>query len=174
LQQAHICLGAKICSYDDERKYPTVLLDVLLGGGMSSRLFQNIREKYGFAYSVYSFTDFMADVGLLGIYMACAVDKVEKSVELIRAELKKLKNNSISDEELSRIKSQVRGSMTLGMESSARRMRQIGENESYHCQHLSLDQLIAKIESVTAGDLVELARQFLDDSKLNITILAPK
>ncbi len=174
LQQAHICIGGKICGYDDERKYPTVLLDVLLGGGMSSRLFQNIREKYGFAYSVYSFTDFMAETGLLGIYMACAVDKVDKSIELIRSELRKLQKNSIADNELDRIKSQVKGNIILGMESSARRMRQIGENESYKCQHLSLQQLVAKVDQVTPGDLVEQARQFLDDSKLTITILAPK
>ncbi len=174
LHQAHICLGSRICGHNDERKFATVLLDVLLGGGMSSRLFQNIREKYGFAYSVYSFTDFMAEIGLLGIYMACAEDKVEKSIELMQTELKKLKKNSVSNEELSRIKSQVKGNIVLGLESSSRRMRHIGENESYNCEHLTLEQLITKVDNVTPGDLVEMARQFLDDSKLNITILAPK
>ncbi|MBN2000046.1 insulinase family protein, partial [candidate division KSB1 bacterium] len=174
LQQAHICIGTRVFGTGDERKYALVLMDVLLGGGMSSRLFQNIREKYGFAYSVYSFTDFMQETGVFGAYMACAPEKVEKSVDLVMKEFKKIAKNSVTNEELQRAKSQVKGNMLLGLESSGRRMRKIGETEIYSRDHLSISQLVEKIERIQTSELVELAREFLDKSKLNITVISPQ
>jgi predicted Zn-dependent peptidase len=173
LYQAHICLGGKTFGYTDERKYAMALFDVMMGGGMSSRLFQHIREKYGFAYSVYSLTDFMAETGLFAIYMACAEDKAERSIDLIRKELKDINKKGISREELEQIKSQVKGNIILGMESSARRMRQIGENESYDSPHLSMEQLVEIIEQVTPGDIADLCREFFEDSRLSVTVLSP-
>ncbi len=173
LQQAHICVGTRVFGTNDDRKYALVLMDVLLGGGMSSRLFQNIREQFGFAYSVYTFTDFMQETGVFGTYMACAPDKVEKSIDLVVEEFQKIARDEVTEDELQRVKSQVKGNMLLGLESSGRRMRKIGETEIYGREHLSISQLVEKIENIQTRQLVELAREYLDPSKLNITVIAP-
>jgi len=173
IHQGHICMGVRTFGYNDQRKYALVLLDVLLGVGMSSRLFQNIREKYGFAYNVYSFTDIMAQTGAFGIYMACANDKVEKSIELITNELNKLKTEPIKNEELELIKSQVKGNIILGLESSARRMRKIGEKEIYNGHHYTIDEIIEKINKIKPVQLTELANELFQESKFCTTILTP-
>jgi len=173
IHQGHICMGVRTFGYNDQRKYALILLDVLLGGGMSSRLFQNIREKYGFAYNVYSFTDIMAQTGAFGIYMACANDKVEKSIELITNELNKLKTEPIKNEELELIKSQVKGNIILGLESSARRMRKIGEKEIYNGHHYTIDEIIEKINKIKPVQLTELANELFQESKFCTTILTP-
>ena len=172
-QQAHICIGARTFPYSDNRKYAIIALEVLLGGGMSSRLFQNIREKYGFAYSVYAFTDFMNDTGVFGFYLACAQDKVEKSLDLLHKELGKIRQNSIKEEELERIKSQIKGGLLLSLESSSRRMRRIGEVEVYDAKHLSLEELVNKVDEIKVDDLVRLANEFLDETHLATTIIMP-
>ena len=172
-QQAHICLGVRTFGFCDERRYALVLLDVLLGGGMSSRLFQNIREKYGFAYSVYSFVDFMRMAGIFGVYMACAYDHVDQSLELLREELRKVARNTISEDELDRIKSQVKGNIILGLESSARRMRKIGENEFYNYPHHDLDYVLDKIAKIRPQDLNDIASEYFDDSQICTTVLKP-
>jgi predicted Zn-dependent peptidase len=174
LQQAHICLGARLFGYQDERKYPLLLLDMMLGGGMSSRLFQNIREKYGFAYSVYSFSDIMENTGVLGVYLGCAVNKVEKSIDVLHKELRNLYQKKISHSELQHSKSQLKGQIILGMESSSRRMHRIGETEIYNGSFLSLAEILGKIESISALNISELAGEFLSDDKLATIIILPK
>ncbi|MBN2354474.1 insulinase family protein [candidate division KSB1 bacterium] len=173
LQQAHISLGARTFGYNDERKYALVLLEMLLGSGMSSRLFQNIREKYGFAYSVYSFIDLMSSVGVLGCYMGCDAQKVDQSMELLGKELKKLSKQSIRTEELERVKSQARGNILLGLESSGRRMHRIAETEIQQGKHLSITELVHRVEKVTPGDLTELAREFLNEDKMIRVNISP-
>jgi predicted Zn-dependent peptidase len=173
LQQSHICMGVRTFGSCDERKYAMILMDVLLGGGMSSRLFQNIREKYGFAYSVYSFSDFLATSGVFGTYMACATDKTDKSVELLREEFEDFKKNPVSTEDLNRVKSQVNGGIILGLESSSRRMKKIGETEVFDRPHLTMEKVLEKIDRVKPDDLQQLAHRFFADSQLCITILEP-
>lgn len=173
-QQSHICIGSRTVPFNDDRKYALVVLEVLLGGGMSSRLFQNIREKYGFAYSVYAFTDFFVDTGLMGFYLACTQDKVEKSLELLYNELSKIRRNSIKDSELQRTKSQIKRGLILGLESSSRRMRRIGELEIYNADHLTLDEIIKKIDDIKISDMVALANDFLVETQLATTILKPR
>jgi len=172
-QQAHICLGVRTFGFNDERKYPMALMDVLLGGGMSSRLFQNIREKYGFAYAVYSFTDLLKDAGVWGTYMACSEDKADDAIELLRKELLKLANHGVSEDELDRVKSQVKGNILLGLESSARRMRKIGENEYYASPHLTLTEVLTKIMNVKSDEITTLAQQYFDDSQFCTIVLKP-
>ena len=171
--QAHIVIGSTIFGYNDERKYALALLDLTLGGGMSSRLFQNIREKYGFAYNVYSFTDLMADIGAFGCYMACDVKRVDQAVELLMHEIDKIRKNTITEKELDMIKSQVKGMMLLGMESSSRRMRKIAETEIYNAKHISLDEVLEKVNKISPSDLTEIANEFLAEPKLTTTILTP-
>ncbi len=172
-QQAHICLGVRTFGFNDERKYPMALMDVLLGGGMSSRLFQNIREKYGFAYSVYSFTDLLKYAGVWGTYMACAEDKAEEAIELLRSELLSLAKHGVAKDELDRVKSQVKGNILLGLESSARRMRKIGDNEYYSSPHLTLNEVLTKIMNVKSDEITDLAQQYFDDSQFCTIVLKP-
>ncbi|HPG41009.1 MAG TPA: pitrilysin family protein [bacterium] len=173
IQQGHICMGVQTFGFTDERKYTLVLLDLLLGGGMSSRLFQNIREKYGFAYNVYSFSDIMANTGVFGVYLACADDKVKKSLQLVKNEFDRLKNEPVTDAELSLVKSQVRGNIILGLESSSRRMRKIGENEIYSGRHNSLETVLEKINQITPTDIMRLANELFQESSFCTTLLTP-
>ncbi|MBN2410306.1 insulinase family protein [candidate division KSB1 bacterium] len=173
IHQGHICTGVRTFGYNDERKYALIMLDILLGGGMSSRLFQNIREKYGFAYNVYSFTDIMFQTGVFGVYMACAKDKIEKSIELINLEFNKLKSEPVKNSDLDMIKSQVKGNIILGLESSARRMRKAGESEIYSGRHNTIDTIIEKINNVKPVQLTELANELFQESNFCTTILTP-
>ncbi|MBN1543797.1 insulinase family protein [candidate division KSB1 bacterium] len=173
-QQAHIAIGAHAVSYLDNRRYTLALLDVLLGGGMSSRLFQNIREKYGFAYSVYSFTEYMADTGIFGLYMACDPRRADESIELLFREIDEIRLGRISQEELESTKSQIKGSLILSQESSSRRMRRLGEQASYNMPYRTTDEVIQIVEAIGIDDLVSLAQTLLNRSQFSITLITPK
>lgn len=172
-QQAHVCIGGRGYSMSHPKKYVLALIDVLLGGGMSSRLFQNIREKYGFTYSVYSFVEYLRDVSIFGTYLSCAEDKLEASIELLKKELEKLATNPVPEEELARLKSQVIGSLLLGLESSSQRMRRNGENEFYNNPHLAVEQIISKINKIESHEILETARELFAEEQLCTTIIQP-
>ncbi len=172
-QQAHICLGVRTFGYSDERRYTLALLDVLLGGGMSSRLFQNIREKYGFAYTVFSFSDIMGDTGILGSYLACDTSKIDESIRLLEQEIEKIKSGDVTQREVEMVKSQVRGNLILGYESSGRRMKKIGETELYNVPHRSLDEIVERVDRITKDDIEILANHLFTPTNTNITILSP-
>lgn len=172
-QQAHICLGVRTFGHGDDRRYTLALLDVLLGGGMSSRLFQNIREKYGFAYSVFSFSDTMSETGILGAYMACDTEKVDESIILLEHEIDKIKNGDLTEREVEMVKSQVRGNLILGLESSGRRMKKIGESEVYGIPHRSLDEIVSMVDKVSKKDIERLAHELFHPTNTSITILSP-
>jgi predicted Zn-dependent peptidase len=172
LHQTHICMGMRTFSFLDERKYALALLDALLGGGMSSRLFQNIREKYGFTYSVFSFADLMAETGVFGAYLACEKAKLDESLELLNAEFINLQNGELDEDELELVKSQVRGNLILGLESSGRRMKKIGESEIYGEDHHSAQEIVASINAVTPSNVIDLVNTFFRPENTNITILS--
>ncbi len=174
LQQAHICRGVKIFGFRDPRKYGLALLDMLLGGGMSSRLFQNIREKYGFSYSAYSFVDLMSTCGVLGCYLGCDAKKIDRSLELLDKEFAKLRRDVISRSELDRLKSQAKGNIVLGLESSGRRMYRIAEEEIYQGEHSSIDKIVEEVEKVQPQMLTELAREFLNPEQMVTVIISPR
>jgi predicted Zn-dependent peptidase len=173
-QQAHILVGGRAFSITDENRYIISMLDMLLGGGMSSRLFQNIREKYGFAYSVFSFVELLRSTGIYGAYMGCEVDKVEQSIELLKNEFKNLASCQISQQELEQLQSQIKGNILLGLESSSRRMRRIGENEFYNNPHLDIETVLSKIQNIKPNDLLGVAQQVYSEDKLCVTIIKPK
>lgn len=173
LFQGHFIIGSRIMGYHDKDKYAMSLLDILLGGGMSSRLFQNIREKYGYIYSIYSFVDYMANTGVFGVYSASPLEKLEKTMQLVHDELDKLCEGTVLPDELEQIKSQVRGAMLLGHENSARRMRRIGENEVYNSTYTGLEQILEIIEQITPDDITTLARRYLNKRNRSITLLTP-
>ncbi|MDZ7316962.1 MAG: insulinase family protein [candidate division KSB1 bacterium] len=173
IHQAHICYGARTFGIDDERKYALALLDALLGGGMSSRLFQNIREKYGFTYSVYTFADLMQDTGVFGAYLACDKAKVDRSIELLKEEIEKIKDGDLSEKELEEAKAQVRGHLIIGMESPGRRLKKIAETESYKLPHLTVDEIIDSIHAVTTCQVTEMVRDLFKEGNTNITVVLP-
>ncbi|MFQ5676426.1 MAG: M16 family metallopeptidase, partial [bacterium] len=172
--QAHICLGTHAYSYRNRKKFSLLVLNTLLGSGMSSRLFQNIREKHGLAYSVYSFVDFMYDTGLFGIYVGTDREKIDHSLELITNELDILKKETISDSELECVKMQLRGNLILGLESTSSRMNRLAKMEIYLQKYFTLNDTLNEITNVTADDLMSVANELFEMNRIQISVLRPR
>jgi predicted Zn-dependent peptidase len=172
--QAHLCMGTQSYAYRDSKKFGLLILNTLLGSGMSSRLFQNIREKYGLAYSIYSFTDFLLDTGLFGIYIGTDKLKIDESIQLISAELDNLMNQPVPHEELKRTKSQLKGNLMLALESTSSRMNRIAKMEIYLQNYFTLDDTLQEIEKVTQEGILTIANELFDNQRLFTTILKPK
>ena len=157
-EQANVVLGARGVTRNDERRFALGVLNAALGGGMSSRLFQEVREKRGLAYSVYSYHAQYADAGLFGVYAGCVPRKVDDVLEICRDQLVDVATNGITREELERGKGQLRGQLVLGMEDTGARMSRIGKGELLHGDYLSIDQLLGRIEAVTLDDVAEVGQ----------------
>ena len=171
LEQVHLCLGVAGISQAHPKRYVAYVLNTLLGGGMSSRLFQEIREKRGKAYSVYSFSSSYKDVGYLGVYAGTSLESTEEVVELILKELKKLAAGEIKDEELSRTQGQLVGSMMLGLESTDSWMSHIARNEIYFGKTVSTEEICQKIRAVSRDDMIELADMLFAKGAMTLTLL---
>jgi predicted Zn-dependent peptidase len=160
-EQANLVVGGKGLERGDERRFAFDVLHHILGGGMSSRLFQTIREERGLAYSVYSFALPFADAGAWGVYVGTTPDQTETVMDLLSTELDKMMAHGITDEELDRAKSNMRGSMALGFEDANSRMVRLGKRELTGQEHISISEHIARVEAVTRQDVVDVARTFL-------------
>jgi len=160
-EQAHLVLGVPGLSRVDERRFGLGVLNSVLGGGMSSRLFQEVREQRGLAYSVYSYTAQFADTGLFGVYAGCQPEKVDQVIELTRVELAKAADGGITAEELTRGKGQLRGGLVLGLEDTGSRMSRIGKSELVYGALLGVDETLARIEAVTLDEVRALAGELL-------------
>ncbi|MBT7788897.1 MAG: insulinase family protein [Calditrichaeota bacterium] len=172
-QQAHIVWGCRGLSYSDQRKYVLFILSTLLGGGMSSRLFQTIREKYGLAYSVYSFMDNYQDSGLFGIYAGTQPERAEKALKLIRKEIHKLVAHPVSARELQRTKDQLKGNIVLGLESPNSHMHRLAKMEILTGKWVPIDDVITQIEAVTSEDIQLIAKELFEEQALFTTVLWP-
>jgi predicted Zn-dependent peptidase len=150
-----------------------MVLNTYLGGGMSSRLFQQIREKRGLAYSVYSFLDFYSDVGLFGIYAGTDKKKLSQLQNVLKDELERLSAIPIKKGILDKIKNQLKGNLLLALESTSRRMSQLAKNEIYFGEYVSLDSLVEGIDRVQVVDLLELSREVLKPERFVTVILNP-
>lgn len=173
ISQAHICIGNIGIPYCVKEKYSLMVLTTLLGGGMSSRLFQTIREKYALAYSVYSFAEFFSDSGIFGIYVGTEKEKIEKVLELIKRECKKLCKKKISTREINRFKSQLTGNLILGLESVSSRMTRLAKMELYLEKYYTLKEVLKKINSVNSEDVLAIGNKILNEKDLKVTILKP-
>ena len=160
-EQANVVLGGPGVARTDERRFALGVLNAALGGGMSSRLFQEVREKRGLAYSVYSYHAQYADTGLFGVYAGCVPRKVDDVLAICREELDKVAAAGITFEELERGKGQLRGSMVLGLEDTGSRMSRIGKAELVYGEQLSVDDVLARIDSVTLDQVTEVAADVL-------------
>ena len=171
LEQVQICVGVPSYPITHERRHTSYILNTLLGGGMSSRLFQNIRERQGLAYAIYSDLNPYRDTGCLSIYAGTSRESASKVVESIVSEFRKLKAEMVTADELRRSKDQLKGSLMLSLESSNARMSNLARQEMYFDHFYGLDELIAKIEAVTAEELQELANQFFETDSIAVTVL---
>ena len=171
LEQVQICVGVPSYPITHEKRHSSYILNTLLGGGMSSRLFQNIRERQGLAYAIYSDLNPYRDTGCLSIYAGTSRESAIKVVECIVSEFRNLKAESVPPDELRRSKDQLKGSLMLSLESSTARMSNLARQEMYFDHFYGLDELIEKIEGVTAEELQELANQFFRTENIAVTIL---
>lgn len=172
-EQAHICLGGLGVKAKDKNRFALVLLDNILGGGMSSRLFQEIREKRGLAYSIYSYHSFYTETGLFAIYAGANPNKVKEVLQLIQVEIAKIKENGISLDELKRAKEYIKGQLVLDLESTSHRMTRLGRSELVHGEILSLDELVERVDHVSLNDIKKMANSTFDLNKMALVIISP-
>ena len=158
-------------SQDHRLRFAGYLLNAILGGGMSSRLFQKIREQQGLAYSVFSSWHSYQNTGLVSIYAGTRPDSFSAAIQLILEELKTLKKQKVSPEELQRTKNQLKGALILGLESTANRMSKLARQEIYFGRNFSLTKILSQIDMVTSEDILELANLLFDTEKLSLTVL---
>jgi predicted Zn-dependent peptidase len=171
LEQVQLCLGVPAHPIAHEKRHAGYILNTLLGGGMSSRLFQNIRERQGLAYSIYSDLNPYRDTGCLAVYAGTSLASASKVVQSVVKEFRNLKAEPVPEEELKRSKAQLKGSLMLSLESSTARMSNLARQEMYFDRFYDLDELIEKIEAVTADDLTELANEFFKTESVAVTVL---
>ena len=171
LEQVQICVGVPSYPITHEKRHSSYILNTLLGGGMSSRLFQNIRERQGLAYAIYSDLNPYRDTGCLSVYAGTSRASATKVVESVVSEFRNLKSAEVPGDELRRSKDQLKGSLMLSLESSTARMSNLARQEMYFDQFYGLDELIAKIESVTTEELWNLSNQFFQTENIAVTIL---
>ncbi|HEY5426339.1 MAG TPA: pitrilysin family protein [Candidatus Tumulicola sp.] len=172
-EQAHVIVGTRGLSVRDERRYALSLLDTMLGGGMSSRLFQEIREKRGLVYTVYSFQAAYRAAGLFGVYAGTSPENVAACVELIAEQLGKIRDVRIEPDEFALAKEHIKGSLTLSLESTSSRMIRLGRNEFALGRDVAPEEIEARIDAVTADEVRELARELLAEENLGLCIIGP-
>jgi len=171
LEQVHLCLGVPSYPVPHEDRFACYVLNTLLGGGMSSRLFQNIRERQGLAYAVFSELSPYRDTGCLTVYAGTSTKSARKVVESITREFRQLKEEEIGEEELRRAKNHLKGSLMLGLESTSSRMSNLARQEIYFGRFFTLDELVQSIENVTAAEVRRIAQTFFDPRQIALTIL---
>jgi len=174
INQAHLCMGGKGIPYISDDRFPLMILNTYLGGGMSSRLFQQVREKRGLAYSVYSFLDFYSDVGLFGIYAGTDPQNLDLLQKVLKVELQRVVEDPIKKGDLNKIKNQLKGNLVLALESTSRRMSRLAKNEIYFGKYIDLDSLITGIDEVQESDVLNIARKVIRPEDFITVTLRPK
>jgi predicted Zn-dependent peptidase len=172
IEQANLVLGCEGLARTDDRRYALGVLNAALGGGMSSRLFQEVREKRGLAYSVYSFGSQSADTGMWGIYVGCLPSKADDVLSICTSEVEKLVSGGLTDAELERGKGQMRGSIVLGLEDPSSRMSRIGKSELVYPRLEPVEETLAAIEAVTHDDIRAVASEVLARPK-TLAVVGP-
>jgi predicted Zn-dependent peptidase len=174
INQAHLCMGSIGIPYTSKMRYPLLVLNTYLGGGMSSRLFQKLREKNGLAYSVYSFLDFYKDTGIFGVYIGTDENKFGKAKKLLIQELQSTSEKAISESTLTHLKNQLKGNIVLGLESTSRRMSQLAKNEIYLGKNVGIDDIINNIDRVTSEEIFTAAQQIIKTDQFTSVLLHNK
>lgn len=172
-EQAHIVLGTQGLPRQHPSRFALAVLDNILGGGMSSRLFQKIREERSLAYSIFSYHSMYVETGLVAVYAGTNPENVSAVLELIKEEIDQLLSRGITPEELERAKGHIKGNLVLSLEDSGSRMTRLGKAEICQGEILSLDELLRRVDAVTADDLARLARDLFGSRKLVATVIGP-
>ena len=173
LEQVHICLGAPAYPLAHPKRFACYVMNTILGGGMSSRLFQNVREKRGLAYAVFSGLNSYTDAGCLNVYAGTSTANARTVVQLIVQEFARLKGELLTAEELRRTKDYLKGSTLLGLESTMSRMSNLARQEMYFGRYISMDELAREVEAVTAESVLAVARELLEPGRIALTVLGP-
>ncbi len=171
LEQTHLYLGVPAYPFPHEARFACYALNTVLGGGMSSRLFQNIREKQGLAYAVYSELSMYRDTGCMAIYAGTSIESAGQVIQSIVKELRELKEHLVPEDELRRAKDHLKGSFMLGLESTFSRMSNLARQEMYFKRFFTLDEMIQSIEDVTAEQVQKIAQEFFDPKNMNLAML---
>ena len=171
LEQVHIVLGVPSYPVAHERRYAAALLNIILGGGMSSRLFQNIRERQGLAYAIFSELSAYTDSGVLSVYAGTSRESAAQLIRSVTEEFRRIRQEGVSAEELRRAKDHLKGSMMLSLESTSARMSNLARQAMYFNRFLSLDEMLAAIEVVTREEVLAIARDFFEPGQVALTVL---
>lgn len=174
IEQTHYILGRRGMHFDHENKYQLLLANTVLGGGMSSRLHQNVREKYGYCYSIQSFNQSYSDSGIWGVYVGTDKDYVDHVHELVVAELDKIRTELIPNQEFSEAKSQLKGKLLLSQENTSNRMMRLAKSELYFERFVTLDELEEYIDKVTAEEVLQFSNDFFDQKYFMEAVLTPE
>jgi len=169
IEQNHLCLGFPGMADDDERRYAFSLMSNILGGGMSSRLFQSVRESRGLCYSVYSYMSSYSDTGLIALYAALGPETEREALSLIVSELDRFREDGVTDSEVDRVREQAKANLLMSLESTSSRASRLGRNELLLGYIPDIDSIIDAYDRVTADEVRELAREFLDFSRLSFS-----
>jgi predicted Zn-dependent peptidase len=173
VEQVHFCVGYPGLRVVDERRYAMAVLNTVLGGGMSSRLFQKIREEYGLAYSVYSYHSTYQDTGMQTVYCGTSRDGFAKALQIIREEAWSFGSDLVHDGELDTAKLQLKGNLLLGLESTGNRMNQLARNEIYFGRQISAREIEDEIDAVTPEQIRELASDLFAENRMALTVIGP-
>jgi predicted Zn-dependent peptidase len=172
-EQYHICFGGPGIARSDERRFTLGVLDTIFGGSVSSRLFREVREKRGLAYSVGSYTHEFVDRGFVAMYVGTRADNVAEACEIIGRELVKLRDEGVGDDELARAKEHVKGRMVLGLEATGSRMGRLARSVLFDIPLLSVDEMLERVDAVTADEVAELSNEVYDPARLAAACVGP-
>ncbi|MFA5353010.1 MAG: pitrilysin family protein [Thermodesulfovibrionales bacterium] len=172
LSETHICLGVEGLPYASDDRYTLAILNTLLGSSVSSRLFQEIREKKGYAYSIYSFVSSYRDAGYWAVYAGTGKKKAVTVTEMIINEMRSL-HETLTEKELQRAKDQLKGNLILGLDSTSSRMQSIARQEMYCGRHFSQKEIMKEVEGVTLRHIRDLAHRLINEGKMSMTVLGP-
>jgi len=171
--QIHICIGMPAIKFSHPKRASLLLLNSILGGGMSSRLFQKIREDMGLAYTVFSYLDFFKDIGVIGVYLNTEKGHTGAVLRAVFDELEKLKNTKLDSTELNSAKEQLKGSLVLGLENTSHRMNRLAKHELLLGKYISIDETVSQIDSVSSASMRDIAVKLFQPDKLTVTVLGP-
>jgi predicted Zn-dependent peptidase len=171
LEQVHLCLGTKALPQSSPQRYEAFILNAVLGGSMSSRLFQEVREKLGLAYSIYSYIVSHSDSGSLAVYAGTSKERLNEVIEIILRELRRMRTAPLAQDELHDAQEQLKGNVLLSLESSDNRMTKLAKNEIYFGQYQPLNEIIKGIDLVTPQSIFDLAAELIDDRYLTLVLM---
>jgi predicted Zn-dependent peptidase len=170
-EQVHLCLGVKGPSQIDEDRYPYAILDNILGGSMSSRLFQEVREKRGLAYSIFSTSSPFRHFGIAYVYAGTSKENLSKVIDLVLEQFTKIKKEGVTKEELEKARENLKGTLVLGLESTSSRMSWLAKSQFYYDRIMTIDEIFEKVDKVTNDDITRLANQYFRDEYLTLAVI---